>query len=75
MTRRTRYDVTRDKPSGGWAVKADSTRDVFDTKQDAVNAAASRARTAGDSQVVIRKNDGSIQSERTYMADPARRPG
>ena len=75
MSRRTKYDVTRDKPSGGWAVKADSARDVFDTKQDAVRAAASRARTTGNSRVIIRKNDGTIQSELTYMADPSRTTG
>lgn len=75
MARRTKYDVGPDGRSGGWVVKVGSVREPFATKQDAVKAAASRAKTAGNAQVIIRKKDGSIQSERTYVADPTGTPG
>ena len=39
---------------------------VFDTKLDAVARATEVAKQVADSQVVIRKDDGSIQTKRTY---------
>ena len=70
MATRTRYDVAPDKRNGGWQVKVGDGSSRFDTKQEAVKMAAREAKTQGNSQVIIRKKDGTIQSERTYVADP-----
>ena len=72
---RTKYDVTPDERAGGWLVKKGAERLSFSTKQDAVRSAAERAKSQGNSQVIIRKKDGTIQSERTYMDDPRRTKG
>lgn len=71
MTKRRIYDVS---PSGDrWAVKARGAAravGVFDTKADAVERAKEVAKKAPDSQVVVRKEDGTIQTEHTYGHDP-----
>jgi hypothetical protein len=46
----------------------------FNTKTDAVNQAAA-GRTLDNARVVIRKQDGKIQSERTDGSDPRRTRG
>lgn len=45
------------------------------TKEAAVQRAAEIAKNNGYAQVVIRKEDGKIQSERTYGEDPYPPPG
>jgi hypothetical protein len=71
MSKRRVYDVS---PKGDqWVVKergADRAVGIFDNKSDAVTKGAEVARNQGNSQIVIRKQDGSIQSERTYGRDP-----
>lgn len=49
----------------GWAIE----------KPEAISIAVSLARTNQPSQVVIYKEDGRIQSERTYGNDPRRSKG
>jgi hypothetical protein len=44
-------------------------------RQKAVAFAAKQARSMGNSQVVMRKKDGTIQSERTHGDDPRRFKG
>jgi hypothetical protein len=53
-------------------VKSGGTSDHFTTKTMAVLSAAKAAKYYGNAQVVIRKKDGTIQSERTYGNDPRR---
>jgi hypothetical protein len=67
--------VTPDKRAGGWVVKGGGEEHRFDRKADAVKAAADAGRMLGNAQVVIRKQDGKIQSERTYGDDPRRTTG
>lgn len=45
------------------------------TKAEAIQRTVEIAKNAPLSQVVIRKENGVIQSERTYGADPRRFPG
>lgn len=75
MATRTRIDVTPDDKSGGWLTKRGSRATRYDTKQAALSAAVEQARRSGNAQVVIRKKDGTIQSERTYGGDPRRTRG
>jgi hypothetical protein len=73
--KRTIYEVS---PKGErWAVKrrgATRATRVFDRKAEAVALAreiAKRSRSLGrDSQVVIQREDGTIQTEHTYGHDP-----
>jgi hypothetical protein len=65
------YDVKKDGDS--WVIQGrDNERASgrFDTKADAVDRAAEIGRNNGHAQVVIRKENGRIQSERTYGDDP-----
>lgn len=65
------YDVT--KKDDSWVVKArDNERASFkaDTKAEAVKRAAEIGNNNGNAQVVIHKENGQIQSERTYGNDP-----
>jgi hypothetical protein len=45
------------------------------TKMDAIAEAARRGRESGNAQVIIKKRDGKIESERTYGDDPRRSKG
>lgn len=70
MTRKI-YDVT--KCDSGWQGKArgnERATVVAPTKEQAVKKIAIIAKDNGNAQVVIRKSDGKIQSERTYGNDP-----
>lgn len=75
---RKRFDVVPkgekwDVTSGGEVVSSHR------TKQVAVDSAAQKGRgverRGGEAQVVIHKQDGVIQSERTYGNDPKKTPG
>ncbi|MEK6805729.1 MAG: DUF2188 domain-containing protein [Pseudomonadota bacterium] len=71
MSKRRIYDV---KTSGDeWVVKergADRAVGVFENKTDAVERARQIANNQDLAQVVIRKMDGTIQTEHTYGSDP-----
>jgi hypothetical protein len=65
------YDVK--KTGDSWSVVGrDNERAsaVKSTKEEAVQRAAEIGRNNGHAQVVIRKENGQIQSERTYGDDP-----
>lgn len=66
-----RYHVVSD--GGDWKVKGENASratSVHDTKAQAVDAARSRAKSQGDTQVIIHKQNGQIQEERTFGRDP-----
>jgi uncharacterized protein YdaT len=71
MSDRTTYDVS---PRGErWAVKrrgAERATAIFDNKEEAIERAKHVAKRVVDSQVVVGKADGTIQTEYTYGHDP-----
>jgi hypothetical protein len=56
-------------------VKGGGEEHRFQNKAEAIDAAAAAGRGMENAQVVIRKKDGTIQSERTYGNDPRRSKG
>jgi uncharacterized protein YdaT len=71
MPNRKTYDVS--PGDNGWGVKARGAKRAsgrFDTKKEAVERGRDLAKKAQEGQVVIRKQDGTIQEERTYRDDP-----
>jgi hypothetical protein len=65
------YDVKKDgNVWKGISRNGDRASVVSSTKADAVKKTSEIAKSHGNSQVVIRKADGKIQSERTYGNDP-----
>lgn len=65
------YDVTQS--DNGWqgiARGGQRATVVAPTKEKAIQRIAKIAKENGNAQVVIRKTDGTIQSERTYGNDP-----
>jgi len=71
MAERTAYWV---KPDGDkWRVQregADKAAAVSDTKDEAIRRAVEMAKNQQPSQVLIQKQNGQIQEERTYGDDP-----
>ena len=77
MSKRRIYNVNP-VDNGGWEVKErGATRSVkqFEDKVDAVERAKQLAQRGPLGQVVIRKQDGTVQTEYTYGADPRKIPG
>jgi hypothetical protein len=75
MSDRIRYSVLPDETGPDWKVERDGRRlGVWDTKDEAVDAAIQKARDEHDAgaltQVLIRRVDGTFQDERTYGEDP-----
>lgn len=75
MGDRIRYSVLPDEKGPDWKVERDGERlGVWDTKDAAVDAAIQKAREEHDegalTQVLIRREDGTFQDERTYGEDP-----
>ncbi len=71
------YHVTKNS-DGSWKGTAEGSQRASvstDTKADAIQRTVEIARAAGLAQVVIHKENGVIQSERTYGNDPRRFPG
>lgn len=65
------YDVKKQGES--WVVKGrgnERASAITSTKTEAVDRAAELGKNNGNAQVVIRKENGQIQSERTYGNDP-----
>lgn len=70
------YDVY--KKGDFWVVQVrggEQASGTFITKESAVQRAAELGRNHGYAQVVIRKMDGTIESERTYGDDPVKSVG
>ena len=72
MSSRKKYHVTQN-PDGTWKGKAqggERASTVGDTKAEVLSRTIEIAKKQQDSQVIIHKKDGTIQSERTYGNDP-----
>jgi len=72
MTRRKTYHVIP-RTNGGWNVKlenASRASSSHETKADAVARARELAKRQALGQVIIHKQDGTIQTEHTYGKDP-----
>jgi hypothetical protein len=77
MPKRGVYNVNP-TGDGDWEVKekgAERSVKVFEGKADAIARAKELAQKASLGQVVVRKDDGKIQTEYTYGEDPRRTPG
>ena len=75
---RTVYHVVPNADVSRWVVSKennDSFREEYDTKEEAVEAAKSRARGEEPAQVKVHKQDGNMEYESTYGDDPERFPG
>ncbi len=79
MAARRVYDVGRSPDRKDWQGKereAQRAAVKAPTKAEAVRRTTEIAKKQpGDTQVIIRKETGAIQSERTYGHDPERRKG
>jgi hypothetical protein len=76
MTKRVVYDILPSRR--GWRVKrqgAQRAYRVLRTKARAVTVATLIAKRHQPSQVVVRKLNGKIETEWTYLADPVRHVG
>ena len=70
---RTVYYVVPDASGEKWLMTqggSDSTREVFQTKAEAIDAATHRARHHLPSKVEVHKSDGNMEYESTYGEDP-----
>lgn len=71
MANRKTYHVT--SRDGDWVVQAEKAARASSkhpNKAEAVDRAVELAKSQGLSQVIIHKQDGTIQEERTYGKDP-----
>ena len=75
MPGRTRLTVAYDKKEGSWSVKGGEGVSSYRATTEAVSEAARMGRQNGNAQVVIKNQNGRIQSERTYGNDPRRSKG
>lgn len=76
MPDRKVYHVTKD--TDGWQVKAegaDRATARTSSKEQAVAKATELAKAAELGQLIIHREDGSIEKEHTYGKDPERHPG
>lgn len=72
MVKRRTYHVTP-RTDGGWNVKEENASRAFsshDTKAEAIARAKELAKKQALGQVIIHKQDGTIQTEHTYDKDP-----
>lgn len=75
---RTVYHVLPNADASRWVVSMennDSFREEYQTKEEAVAAAKTRARAEEPSQVKVHLSDGNMEYESTYGDDPRRSPG
>ena len=74
---RTRYFLDPN-PKGGWDLKKQGSKRAtkhFDKKADGLTFSRSFVRQKKDSQLIVKKRSGVIQTEHTYGHDPKRYPG
>lgn len=74
---RTVYHVVPNADASRWVISRendDRFREEYDRKEDAVEAAKSRARGEEPSQVKVHRADGNMDYESTYGDDPVRSP-
>jgi hypothetical protein len=75
---RTVYHVVPNASAERWVVTIennDAFREEYETKQEALDAAKNRARSAEPAQVKVHRKDGNMEYESTYGQDPRRSPG
>lgn len=70
------YHVVPDASAERWVVSQENNdfRREFDRKEDAVDFAKNKARSAALGQVKVHKLDGNMEYESTYGNDPDRSP-
>ena len=70
------YHVVPNSSGERWVVSQENAefRKEFDTKDEAVQFAKERARSAELGQVKVHKKDGNMEYESTYGDDPRRSP-
>ena len=70
------YHVVPNSSAERWVVSQENAefRREFDTKEEAVEFAKERARSAELGQVKVHKKDGNMEYESTYGDDPRRSP-
>ena len=71
------YHVVPNSSAERWVVSQEKAefRREFDTKEEAVEFAKERAKSAELGQIKVHKQDGNMEYESTYGADPERYPG
>jgi hypothetical protein len=74
---RTVYHVVPNADQSRWVVSQENAdfREEHATKEEAVQAAKSRARSQEPSQVKVHRLDGNMDYESTYGDDPVSSPG
>ena len=63
---------------GGWDLKKEGAKRAtrhFDTKEEGLGFSRPFVQEQQDSQLIIKKKDGVIQTEHTYGTDPKKYPG
>ena len=76
MPARQRMTVAPAKSGDGWSLNISGGAETrYRTKEEAVRAGASKGRSNGHAQLIIKGRNGRIQGERTYGADPRRSKG
>ena len=76
--KRVTYHVGHDKSAHDWKVEREGSQRVVttsDTKEEAVDAAKQLGKAEPLGQVIVHRQDGSIETEHTYGDDPRRTPG
>jgi hypothetical protein len=70
------YHVVPNASAERWVVSQENAefRREFDTKEEAVNFATDRAKSASLGQIKVHKQDGNMDYESTYGEDPTRSP-
>lgn len=70
------YHVVPNSSAERWVVSKENAefRREFDTKEEAVEFAKERAKSAELGQVKVHKKDGNMEYESTYGEDPRRSP-
>jgi uncharacterized protein DUF2188 len=71
------YHVVPNSSAERWVVSQENAefRREFDTKEEALEFAKERAKSAELGQVKVHKQDGNMEYENTYGEDPRRSPG
>lgn len=71
------YHVVPNSSGERWVVSQERAefRREFDTKEEAVEFAKERAKSAELGQIKVHKKDGNMEYENTYGEDPERYPG
>ena len=79
MSKLPKFNLSYDKSQDEWQLRNGAKQVVqsFDTKAEALQGGVLKKLVGGSGSVQIRKQDGTIQQERTYprSSDPKRSPG